>query len=61
MSNFVPTKRHLREVLLNYFILKKTAAESHRLLVEAYDEDTYLLFLYDKSHTIHFRSTNVFN
>jgi len=36
MSNFVPTKWHLREVLLYYFILKKTAAESHRLFVEAW-------------------------
>ncbi|KYQ48368.1 Neuronal acetylcholine receptor subunit alpha-7 [Trachymyrmex zeteki] len=36
MSNFVPEKRHLREVLLHYFFLKKSAAESHRLLVKAY-------------------------
>jgi len=38
MSNFVPEKRHLREVLLHYFFLKKSAADSHRLLVEAYKE-----------------------
>ena len=38
MLNFVPTKQHLRQVLLHYFILKKTAAESHCLLVEAYSE-----------------------
>ena len=38
MSNFVLEKRHLREVLLHYFFLKKSAAESHRLLVEAYKE-----------------------
>ncbi|KYQ56757.1 hypothetical protein ALC60_04356 [Trachymyrmex zeteki] len=36
MSNFVPEKRHLREVLLHYFFLKKS--ESHRLFVEAYKE-----------------------
>lgn len=38
MSTFVPKKRHLREVLLHYFFLKKSAAEAHRLLVEAYNE-----------------------
>lgn len=37
MSNFVPTKDHLREIILHYFILKKSAADCHRLLVEAYD------------------------
>lgn len=36
MSTFEPTKQHLREVLLHYFILKKSAAEGHRMLVEAY-------------------------
>jgi len=36
MSNFVPTKDHLRETILHYFILKKSAAGCHRLLVEAY-------------------------
>ena len=39
MSNFVPTKQHLREVLLHYFILKKSAAESYRLLVEFYGDN----------------------
>lgn len=38
MANFVPKKQHLREVLLHYFLLKKSAAETHRLLVEAYGE-----------------------
>lgn len=38
MSNFVPKKEHLREVLLHYFILKKTAAETFRILLEAYGE-----------------------
>lgn len=38
MSKFVPTKRNLREALLFCFHLKKTAAESHRLLQEAYGE-----------------------
>lgn len=31
-------KQHLREVLLHYHFLKKSAAESHRLLVECYGE-----------------------
>ena len=38
MSNFVPEKVFLRGVLLNYFNMKKTAAESHRGLVEVYGE-----------------------
>lgn len=38
MSNFVPTKEHLREVVLHYFILKKKAAQAHRILVEVYGE-----------------------
>ena len=36
MSNFVSNSHHLREVLLHYFISKKTAAESHRILVKLY-------------------------
>lgn len=31
-------KDHLREVLIHYFILKKTAAQTYRILVEAYGE-----------------------
>ena len=38
MSNFVPEKVVLRGNLITFFHLKKTAAESHRLLVEAYGE-----------------------
>ena len=38
MSDFVPNSHHLREVLLHYFISKKTAAESHRILVKVYGE-----------------------
>ncbi len=38
MSNFVPKKEHLREVLIHYFILKKSAAESYHILQEAYVE-----------------------
>ena len=34
----MPKKHHLREVVLHYFILKKSAAETHRILVEAYGE-----------------------
>lgn len=38
MSSYVQTKQHLREVLLYFFNLRKSAYESHRLLVEAYGE-----------------------
>ena len=34
MSSFEPNKRHLRELLIYFFNLKKSAAEAHRLLVE---------------------------
>jgi len=41
MSSFEPNKRHLRELILIYFFnLKKSAAEAHRLLVEAYGDAT---------------------
>ena len=36
MLNFVPEKVFLPEVLLHYFNMKKTAAESQRILVEVY-------------------------
>lgn len=38
MSKFEPSRRHLREVSLYWFNLKKSAAEAHRLLQEAYGE-----------------------
>ena len=38
MSDFQPNKRHLRELLIYFFNLKKSAAEAHRLLVETYSE-----------------------
>jgi len=38
MSSFVLKKEHLRETLLFYFNFKKSAAESHRLLMQAYGE-----------------------
>ena len=38
MSSVVPEKVFLRGVLLHYFNMKKTAAESHRILVEVYGE-----------------------
>ena len=37
MSSFVPTNYDLRTALVFCYYLKKTAAESHRMLVEAYD------------------------
>ena len=38
MSKFVPNKVFLRGVLLHYFNMKKSAAESHRILAEVYGE-----------------------
>ena len=38
MSSFEPNKRHLRELLIHFFNLKKSAAETHRLLVKAYGD-----------------------
>ena len=38
MSNFVPKKVFLKGVLLHYFNMKKTAAESHCILVKVYGE-----------------------
>ena len=38
MSSFEPNKRHLRELLIYFFNLKKFAAEAHRLLVKTYCE-----------------------
>lgn len=40
MSETKPTKRHMREVMLYHFNINKSAAESHRLLLDAYGEDT---------------------
>ena len=38
MSSFEPNKRHLRELLIYFFNLKKSAAEALQLLVETYCE-----------------------
>jgi len=38
MSSFESNKRHLRELLIYFFNLKKSAAEAHRLLIEAYGD-----------------------
>ncbi|EGI61978.1 Mariner Mos1 transposase [Acromyrmex echinatior] len=38
MPSFEPNKRHLRELLIYFFNLKKSAVEAHRLLVEAHSE-----------------------
>ena len=38
MSSFEPNKRHLRELSMYFFNLKKSDAEARRLLVEAYGE-----------------------
>ena len=38
MSSFESNKRHLRELLIYFFNLKKYTTEAHRLLVEAYGD-----------------------
>ena len=38
MSSFLPDKKHMRQVLLFCFNLKKSAAESHRMIVETYGD-----------------------
>jgi len=38
MSSFESNKRHLRELLIYFFNLKKSAVEAHRLLVETYGD-----------------------
>ena len=38
MSSFESNKRHLRQLLIYFFNLKKSVAEAHRLLVETYGE-----------------------
>ncbi|KAG5318089.1 MOS1T transposase, partial [Pseudoatta argentina] len=42
MYIFVPNKLYLRGILLHYFILKKCAAEAHRILVQTYGDNTLL-------------------
>ncbi|KAG5307859.1 MOS1T transposase, partial [Pseudoatta argentina] len=39
MSIFVPNKVYLREILLHYFIQKKSAAEVHKILVQTYGDN----------------------
>ena len=39
MSNFVLTKKHLREVLVFCFNWKKSAAEAYRMFVEVYGDN----------------------
>jgi len=41
MSNFVPGNYDLRTALIFCYHLKKIAAESHRMLVEAYGEHAF--------------------
>jgi len=43
MSNFVPGNYDLRTALIFRYHLKKTAAESHRMLVKAYGEQVLLV------------------
>ena len=39
MSSFLLKKKHIREALLFCFNLKKSAAESHRMLVDVYSDN----------------------
>ena len=48
MSNFVPEKVFLRGVFLHHFNMKKTAAESHRILVQVYGEHALAERMYQK-------------
>jgi len=38
MSSFELNKRHMRELSIYFFNLKKSVAEAHRLLVETYND-----------------------
>ena len=38
----MPKKKYLQEILLHYFIQKKSAAEAHKILVETYDDHALL-------------------
>jgi len=38
MLSFEPNKRYLQELLIYFFNFKKSAAEAHRLFVEAYSD-----------------------
>ena len=38
MSSYESNKRHLRELLIYFFNLKKSAGEAYRLLVKTYGE-----------------------
>ena len=40
MSSFDPNKRHLQELLIYFFNLKKFTAEVHRLFEETYGKAT---------------------
>jgi len=45
MSNFVPTNYKFRTSLVFCYYLKKTAAESHGMFVEAFDEHALAIFV----------------
>ena len=38
MWRYIPTKEYLRGILLHYFFQKKSAAETHKILVETYGD-----------------------
>jgi len=57
MSSFEPNKHHLWKLLIYFFNLKKSAAEAHRLLVEAYGNAA----LSERSIVSGFKSTRTVN
>ena len=58
MSLFGPNSRHLREVFIFGFHLRKTAAEAHRLLLSTYGE-AHLSERTCREWCQHFKSGNV--
>uniref|UniRef100_A0A182NWS2 HTH_48 domain-containing protein n=1 Tax=Anopheles dirus TaxID=7168 RepID=A0A182NWS2_9DIPT len=43
MNTYAPTERHLRDVLIFLYNMKKTATEAHQELVEVYGEESLSL------------------
>ena len=60
MSSFEPNKRHLRELLIYFFYLKKSATEAHWLLVETYGEANNKCPIFDKKRRELISTPNTF-
>ena len=59
MSSFEPNKRHLRELLIHFFNLKKPAAETHRLLVETCGEASLKRWIWHRRQRIYRKAESV--